>query len=158
MSDPAKLEALVAQQEGFEPVPYRDTQKLWTVGIGRCLETHPLSALEWKRLLDNGWLTLSMTRMGATWLMSTELAAVESQLAKAFAWWPTLNDARQNALINMGYQLGVSKLMEFRQMLSAVHGGDWDDAYNQALNSAWAKQTPSRALNVATQLKSGVFA
>lgn len=157
MSDPERLDATVAKQEGFEEIPYLDTEKLWTFASGRCLETHPLSGSEWKRLLDNRWLSVAITIEGATWLRQTELAAVEAHLSVVFTWWHALNDARQNALIDMGYQMGVEKLQGFHQMLTAINSGNWAEAYAQALDSEWARETPARAKAVATQLRDGVF-
>ena len=48
MTDEARLEASVEIDEGFDPVPYLDTEKLWTAGDGLCLETRPLTGAEWK--------------------------------------------------------------------------------------------------------------
>lgn len=158
MTDPQKLEVSTAAHEGFEATPYKDSRSLWTVGNGRCLETHPFTGPEWKRLLDNGWLVLSIWEAGAHWLMNTELADVEGQLSRIFSWWSVLNDARQNALIELAYQIGISKLMGFKNMLAAIRAQDWATAYAQAMDSDWARQTPARAQTIATQLRDGEFA
>lgn len=158
MTDVTRLEASVTTDERYVAFPYRDTRKLWTFGKGRCVETHPLSAAEWKQMLDSGWLSISVSLSGADWLMRRELAAVEAQLAKDYAdFWPHLNDARQNALIEMAYQMGVEKEEGFHQMLAAIRAGNWQEAYNQALASDWAKQTPARAKMIATMILTGSF-
>jgi len=158
VSDPDRLAQAIDAQEGFEPNPYQDTQNLWTIGTGRCLETHPFTGPEWKKLLDNHWLNVALTTAGASWLRDMELADVEAHLSAAFSWWGTLNDARQNALIEMAYQMGFQKLLGFHLMLAAIARGDWTEVANQALNSDWARETPARARAVAQQLASGAFA
>lgn len=166
MTDMARLLLTTANDEGFEPKPYRDTEALWTLGDGRCLETHPLSGAEWKMLLDAGQIDVTINRDGAAALMREQLLTVEAELASAFRdFWAMLGDARQNALIEMAYQIGLEHEEEFHEMLGdirvAVHlnsPGAWEVVKRAGLNSLWAKQTPARAERVMTQLATGQFA
>lgn len=155
MSTP--LEQEVDQQEGFRAAPYKDTRGLWTFGTGRCLETAPLTGPEWKHLLDAGLIQVNITETGADYLESSILAAVEQKLSAIFSWWPKIGKARQDALIDMGYQLGVPKLLTFSQMIRAITYEDWPTVYQQALDSDWARETPARAQQVATQLRDNVY-
>lgn len=158
MTDAARLDASVTAHESFRAAPYKDTRGLYTVGKGRCVETHPLSADEWRQLLANGWLTVSISEPGADWLMQRELRAVEAQLAKDYAvFWPGLNDARANALIEMAYQMGAEKEEAFHEMIRAVNDGRWADAEAAGLNSLWAKETHTRAVEIMHQLRTGEF-
>lgn len=71
-------------------------------------------------------------------------------------WWRKLNAERQGALASMGYQLGVSGLMQFKLMISALEAGDYEAAAAEALASKWAKQdTPNRAERIAKILRTG---
>lgn len=158
MSDPERLATAIDLHEGDEPAPYPDSRGLWSVGKGRCLETHPFTGPEWKRLLDERWISVLLAEAGMNWLRDMELADVEAHLSQAFSWWRNLNDARQNALIEMSYQMGLQKLLGFQKMLAAITKADWDEVCAQAMNSDWARQTPSRAAMVAKQLRDGVFA
>lgn len=158
MTDAARLDASVTGHEGYKAAPYRDSRSLWTFGKGRCVETHPLSADEWRQLLASGWLSVSITEKGADWLMWRELADVEAQLARDYAgFWTSLNDARANALIEMAYQMGVDKEEAFHQMIMAVRDERWADAEAAGLNSLWANQTHTRAVEIMKQLRTGEF-
>lgn len=158
MTDAARLDASTLAHESYRAFAYRDTRNLWTFANGRCLETHPLSAAEWKQLLDNAWLSVSISKQGADWLMQKELLAVEAQLAKDYAsFWPRLNDARQNTLVEMAYQMGVDKEEAFHQMITAVREERWADAEAAGLDSLWAKQTHTRAVELMAQLRTGEF-
>lgn len=166
MSNMQRLLATTGSEEGFRANPYRDTQDLWTLGDGRCVETHPLTGEEWKALLDSGQMTVAITQDGANTLMASQLQAVEAQLASDYRdFWPKLNDARQNALIEMAYQLGVEHELEFHEMLGDIRiavrvntPGAWKAVAAAALNSLWAQQTPARAQRVMQQLETGQFA
>lgn len=165
MTDMNKLLATTASDEGFRARPYRDTEGLWTIGDGRCLETHPLTGVEWKALLDAGQLQVTITSDGAAALMRGQLEAVAARLAADYLdFWSQLNDARQNALVEMAYQLGVGHQAEFHEMLGDIRVavrigtlGAWKAVAAAGLNSLWAKQTPARAARVMTQLETGQF-
>lgn len=157
MSDLARLKASVDGNESFESFPYLDSEHLWTFATGRCLETHPLSGAEWKYLLDNELVTLAIKRPGADWLEMQQLVATERQLAHDYDFWPRLNDARQNALVEMAYQMGVDKEEGFHDAIRAIREERWHDAEVAMLDSKWARQTPPRAARIAQQLSSGLF-
>jgi lysozyme len=158
VTDAARLDASVTSHEAYKAAPYRDTKNLWTFATGRCLETHPLSPAEWKYLLDYALMSVVITKHGADWLMQRQLAAVEAQLAKDYAsFWTRLNDARQNALIEMAYQMGADKEEAFHQMLVAIRDERWTDAEAAGLNSLWAQQTHARAVEIMHQLRTGAF-
>jgi lysozyme len=145
----------VSRNEGFRASPYLDTENLWTIAKGRCLETNPLSSAEWKYLLDHRLMTLSITLAGADWLMVRQLEAIEKECAHVFDFWGELDEVRREALIEMGYQMGIERLLGFRKMLAAVRAKNWPVVNAEAMDSRWAKQTPKRARELAEQLASG---
>jgi len=145
----------VSGHEGFRTNPYKDTEGLWTFAKGRCLETNPLSPAEWKFLLDNHMLTVSISVVGADWLMTKQLEATELECARVFDFWPDLDEMRREALIEMAYQMGMDRLRGFKKMLIAIRAKVWTEAESEALDSLWAKQTPVRAKAVAKQLATG---
>ena len=55
----------------------------------------------------------------------------------------------QLALMLACFQLGAPRLMKFHRMLDAVSRGDWRAAGAEAVDSAWARETASRAEEVA---------
>lgn len=165
----SNLDQLVAEtrvDEGYKPKPYQDTRKLWTFGEGRCLETHPLTGAEWKMLLDRGLIDVAISVAGADLLERQELAALEVRLAHDYSdFWNRLNDARQNALLEMAYQMGVEHEEAFHDMLAAIRvavvndtPAAWASVKADGLDSDWARrETPGRAERVLTQLATGVF-
>lgn len=148
----ASLLDSIESHEGFRPHPYLDSLLLHTIGIGRCLDTNPLSSQETRHLLDNGHLTMELTLGGARWLMGREVDSIIKTLAAELTFWPGLSDTAQDVLCEMAYQLGAQKLLGFRQMLAYLSRHDYAGAAAEGLNSTWAKQTPKRAQELMARL------
>lgn len=158
MVESDRLERSTLEHEGFRAQPYLDSRGLWTLGIGKCLQTNPLTPEEWKYLLDEHQLAVSITREGAAWLMRRELLACERRCRSAFDFWGELNDARQNVLCEMAYQMGIERLRGFKKMLASVRGGDFETAADHGLDSKWARaDSPLRAQRLMKQLRLGLF-
>lgn len=165
MTDTARLEAQVGSNEGFAAVPAKDTRGLWSVAEGWCLETNPPTGEQWRVLLENGWVKFSITKAGADWAMGTTLVERIDTISKLIPEWDLLNDARQNALVEMAFQLGVKKFLGFHDMLGAIPAaiktGDWSVVKAEALDSDWNRELlkthSHRAEIVAEQLASGEF-
>lgn len=148
----------IEQAEGFREKPYRDTELLWTFGTGRCLETNPLTGKEWKALLDAGEMDVTITHAGATRLLNAGVADCLVACAITFRWWAELDEARRDVIAELAYQLGLTRLMRFRQMLAAMDRRDYDSAATELLDSLYARQVPARAKRLSTQLRTGVKA
>lgn len=117
--------------------PYRCTEGYLTIGIGRNLDDRGLSDDEILYLLNN------------------DIAIVEAALDRNIPWWRTMSEARKQALANMCFQLGISRLLGFSNSLSLLKAGRWDAAAAEFLNSKWAKQTPARAKRITDMIRKG---
>lgn len=98
---------------------------------------------------------------GATWTLEQAEEALDKDARYALFQaeqiitspiWYRLTDRRKCALANMAFQLGGAGLAKFRRMLAAIKSEQWNTAFNEALDSLWAKQTPARAWRVAREL------
>jgi lysozyme len=72
-----------------------------------------------------------------------------------FGWFQKLDPVRQGVLENMGYNLGVAKLLHFVHFLAALDKLDYQTAAQEMLNSNWAIQVGDRAKRLAQQMVSG---
>ena len=66
-----------------------------------------------------------------------------------------MDDNRKRALVNMAFNLGLSRLRSFKRMLKALAEEDFETAAAEALNSRWAEQVGDRAARLATLIRSG---
>jgi lysozyme len=136
----AQLLKDLERDEGYREKPYRDTEEIWTFGIGRNLEANPLTGAEWKQLLDAGEITVSISHAGAQRLLRSGLPAIEIQCATTFAWWADLDGVRRDVIANLVYNMGIKRLFGFKQMLAAMHARNYDRAAEELQDSLWFKQ------------------
>ena len=66
-----------------------------------------------------------------------------------------LDDIRQMCLVDMGFNMGVPRLMKFVKMWGAIEVGDFYEASEQMLDSRWAKQVGKRSEHLAEMMRSG---
>ena len=66
-----------------------------------------------------------------------------------------INDVRAEALVNMVFNLGKTKLLKFRKMNAAIRRNDWMEAAHQAVASAWYGQVGNRAKRIVKELATG---
>lgn len=70
-------------------------------------------------------------------------------------WYQPLPDGIKNALINMNFNLGIDKLLQFKKMIAALIQKDYTLAAQEALNSKWSTQVGERAKDVAVMIREG---
>jgi len=114
----------------------------WTIGYGHTgPEVHP--GLDWTPSQCDGAL-------------ATDAGKVQLGLDTAMPWWRTLNDPRQDVLVNMAFNLGLHGLLAFSDTLALIKGGQFQRAGLAMLDSTWAKQLPNRSHRLAMQMETGV--
>lgn len=125
-------------EEGLRLKPYRCTAGKLSIGIGRNLD-------------DRG-----ITKEEAEYLLANDLQGVYADLDRNLPWWREMNEARQVVIADMCFNLGISRLLGFKNTLSAMRAGNYFLAADGMLNSAWAKQVGNRAVNLAHIMLKGI--
>jgi lysozyme len=148
-----KIQRLVLH-EGCVLKPYRCPAGYLTIGVGRNLETNPLTEEE-KRVC--GDYKHGITRNAAYYLLRHDIERVEKECKKKIAFYTLLDDERQYALLDMCFQLGSAGLLKFKKMLLAMACGYFEDAAKECLNSKYAKQAPKRAKRISETIRTGTF-
>ena len=129
----------LSKDEGFKTQPYKDPAGKLTIGVGRNLEDNGLSEREVRILLMN------------------DIDRVITELDTNYPFFVTLNDVRQEVLVNMCFNLGLPKFMGFKKMLEAVKIKDFKTAAEEMKNSKWFEQVGERAVRMCKQMESGVY-
>jgi lysozyme len=140
--------------EGCVLKPYRCSEGFLTIGVGRNLETNPLTAEE-KRVC--GDYMHGITKNAAFYLLRNDISKVLKECEKRIVIWDKLSDDRKYALLDMSFQLGIHGVLQFKKMLGAMGVGNWKEAAEQCLDSKYAKQTPARAKRIARTIETGRF-
>jgi lysozyme len=131
------LDELLIHHEGLRLKPYTDAVGKLTVGVGRNLE-------------DTG-----ITREEALILLENDIQRASRQLDQSLPWWKSLSKTRQKVLVSMVFNLGMSRLLGFRDMLAALQDGDYSAAADHMLASKWASQVGVRAVELAYMMENG---
>ncbi len=121
----------IVKNEGVRLKPYRDSLGFLTVGIGRNLDGK------------------GITRDEAYTLLNNDLCNCIADLNRNIPWWKRLNDLRQEVLIEMCFQLGISGLLKFKEFLFQLERGTFVEAAKEMRDSLWYKQTPERTEELA---------
>lgn len=134
-----KLAAQLTVDEGKRGLIYQDTVGKWTGGVGRNLSDRPFFDDEIALMLRN------------------DIELVEQDLDRALPWWRKLCDARQNALANLCFNLGINRLLGFHKALTLLEACRYDAAAAEFMDSKWAKQVGARAVRVTKAIRTGEF-
>jgi lysozyme len=142
------LQTLIAElrrDEGVRYSVYKDTKGIDTVGVGHNLQAKPLPA-GWKCPLND---------VQVDSLLDDDLEDVFHDLDCNLPWWTDLNDVRQRVLANMAFNLGINRLLGFKNTLVFMRQGKYDAAADGMLNSVWATQVKGRATRLADMMRRG---
>jgi len=119
------------RDEGVRLKPYLDTVGKTTIGVGRNLTDNGITAAEARMLLQN------------------DLFRVANELDRVAPWWREMSQLRQNALVNMAFNLGMPRLLTFKKMMLALQNGNFETAWAEAMGSKWAAQVGERSKRIA---------
>lgn len=139
MQDFTLLLQQLKRHEGAKRFVYRDHLGYETIGVGRCL-------------VEGVGIGLSEEEIN--YLLENDVKRCYKELS-SYSWFLNLDSVRQQALINMCFNLGLSRLLKFKNMINALSNHDYEEASKQALQSKWAQQVGNRAIEISEIIRSG---
>ena len=155
--DSDELVKMIAIHEGIVLNVYQDHLGINTVGIGRNLDDRGITDGELlfmnktiDDIYDNG-----LTQEEAYYLCMNDIAIVEKELLASKPIVNRLNAVRQMILIDMAFNMGVPRLMQFKNMWLAIEKVNYLLACEEMIDSRWAGQVGSRAMKLSVAMKNG---
>jgi lysozyme len=131
--------------EGRKLRAYQDTVGVWTIGYGTNLQE-----LE----IDD--------ELATRWLYDMLRKALIS--ARGYPWFNNLNQARKDVIVEMIYNLGLSRFDKFKDLKAALAESRFDVAADEMLDSKWADDVgdgpggkDDRAERLARQMRAGEY-
>lgn len=137
--DYKKLTEMLKRHEGLRLALYKCSANKLTIGYGRNLEDRGISHDEAALMLEN----------------DIEICIEEAQ---RFSWFYKLNWARQDVVLDMLFNLGLSRFLTFKKMLLSLENADYFGASKEMLDSKWARQVGVRANTLSQMMASGSYA
>lgn len=125
-----------------------------TIGVGRNLETNPLTPREKEVVGDiNNGITVDK----CLYLLRNDVKRCERELVNNISWFYQLDDERQYALLDMCFNMGIKRLLGFKRMLGAMFIGDYRGASKECLMSKYARDVGQRAKRIAILIETGIW-
>ena len=133
------LKLQLVKHEGLELMPYKCTAGKLTIGVGRNIEDRGISYAEAMMLLEN------------------DVILYTAELEKVYPVVKELDAVRKMTLINMAFNLGITKIKLFKLMWAAIENGDFETAAQEMLSSKWASDVGKRSLELSEQMRTGLY-
>jgi lysozyme len=138
---PDDRERLVAQLVRHEDIRlrlYKCPAGKWTIGIGRNLEDRGITLAE------------------AYYLANNDIDICLHQLTASFPWFVELDPVRQRCLVDLCFNLGISKLYGFKKAIAALAAGLYEVAAAEFKDSDWYTQVGKRGPWIVEALRTGM--
>ena len=136
-----KLIEMLKLHEGVRSHVYLCSAGYETLGVGR-------------NISESG---LGLSDVGIEYLLNNDIKRVREELEDTYFWFPALNEARQDAMIDICFNLGLTRLRGFVKAIEAMSREQFDIAADEFMDSRWATQVGNRAVEVTEMIRTGDY-
>lgn len=130
-----RLRNTLIRHEGLKLLPYKCTAGKLTLGVGRNIEDRGISKETAMQMLDE------------------DIEICLNELMERLNYFETLPTEVQETLVNLCFNMGISRLMKFQLMLGAIQAGQYELAAKELLDSRYARQVGKRSEELADILR-----
>ena len=136
-----KLLEMLKRHEGVKSHVYLCSAGYETIGVGR---------------------NISKSGMGLSddevnYLLENDIVRVIKELSSEYPWFKDLDDVRKDAMIDISFNLGATRLRGFRRALAAMEVADHTLAAKEFLDSKWSRDVKGRAHELASMIETGEY-
>ena len=128
--------------EGVKPYVYKDHLGYETIGVGRCLVEG---------------IGMGLSDEEIDYLLANDIKRVMAELLYAYPWFDDLDEVRREAMINLSFNLGATRLQKFVKALEHMNMARYDEAADEFMDSLWSKQVGQRAVDVCHMIRTGEY-
>ena len=133
---------MLKRHEGVEHHIYRCSAGFWTLGAGRNVD-------------PQGGLGLSEDEVD--YLLQNDIERVIKELSTEYRWFNSLDDVRKDAMIDISFNLGATRLRGFKRALAAMEVADYKMAAKEFLDSKWSRDVKGRATELCYMIEMGSY-
>ena len=130
-----RLRETIIRHEGIRLDMYQDTLGIWTLGVGHNIEEKGISQAVMELMLEE------------------DLAEAVSELKRSVSFFSKMPEQVQEALVNLAFNMGIPRLMQFKKTLAYLRDGNFEAAADELLDSRYAEQVGRRADEVADMIR-----
>lgn len=142
------LQKQLALEEGCPERTYLDSKNILTGGIGHNLVDEPEPGFDRIGILVP-------PEMVTKWFLKDIQDAIDD-LDRELPWWRNETDGRQNALLNLDFNMGWLGLSTFHNTLNAFKNGNYGAVASGIRYSQYAKEVgPTRSNRIMKMIETG---
>ena len=132
---------MLKRHEGVRSHVYRCSAGYETIGVGR---------------------NISKSGMGLSddevdYLLENDIERIIKELSSEYPWFNTLDDVRKDAMIDISFNLGATRLRGFKRALAAMEVADYKTAAKEFLDSKWSRDVKGRATELCYMIEMGSY-
>ena len=132
---------MLKRHEGVESHVYRCSAGFETIGAGRNISKSGLG------LSDDE----------VDYLLENDIVRVIKELSSEYPWFKDLDDVRKDAIIDISFNLGATRLRGFKRALAAMEVADYTTAAKEFLDSKWSRDVKGRATELCYMIETGNY-
>ena len=91
------------------------------------------------------------------YLLENDIARVIKELSSEYPWFNSLDDVRKDAMIDISFNLGATRLRGFKRALAAMEVADYKTAAKEFLDSKWSRDVKGRATELCYMIEMGSY-
>ena len=137
----SELTEMLRKHEGVRDKVYLCSAGYETIGVGR-------------NISEDG---LGLSDDEIDYLLNNDIKRVREELTEEYYWFAGLDEARQDAMIDISFNLGQTRLIGFVKSLEAMAREDFDTAADEFMDSKWSEQVGDRAVEVTEIIRTGEY-
>ena len=136
-----KLLEMLKRHEGVRSKVYLCSAGYETIGVGRNISA-------------NG---LGLSGDEVDYLLENDIVRVIKELSSEYPWFKDLDDVRKDAMIDISFNLGATRLRGFKRALAAMEVADYKMAAKEFLDSKWSRDVKGRATELCYMIEMGSY-
>ena len=140
----AKMKNLIEmlkRHEGVRSTVYVCSAGYETIGVGRNISA----------------TGLGLSEDEIDYLLENDIERVIKELSTEYPWFNSLDDVRKDAMIDISFNLGATRLRGFKRALAAMEVADYKLAAKEFLDSKWSRDVKGRSHELASMIETGEY-
>ena len=137
----SKLVQMLRLHEGVRYKVYMCSEGYETIGVGRNI--------------SEGGLGLSKDEVD--YLLVNDIKRVQDELTRNYSWFAKLDEVRRDAMVDICFNIGLTKLRGFVNALAAMSRSQYEIAADEFMDSRWSEQVGNRAVEVTDMIRTGEY-
>jgi lysozyme len=136
-----KLLEMLKRHEGVRSHVYLCSAGYETIGVGR-------------NISKSG---MGLSEDEVDYLLENDIVRVIKELSSEYPWFKDLDDVRKDAMIDISFNLGATRLRGFKRALAAMEVADYTTAAKEFLDSKWSRDVKGRATELCYMVETGNY-